>query len=102
MYNDIVVLPIRENMNDGKTYSFFQWAATGAWVPPIYYDHFESVPQNLSYTNRTAPAPVLAQHDPVAPRPENVFVSHAVVIRQSLDGLQMLTWTQYSHEKMHP
>lgn len=54
-------------MNDGKTYAFFQWAATGAWVPPLYFDHdqFQSVPQNLSYANLTRPAPKLAHHDPV-------------------------------------
>ena len=53
-------------MNDGKTYAFFHWAAAGAWVPPLYYDHFEQVPTNLSYVNITAPAPSqLAVHDPI-------------------------------------
>ena len=66
-YHDIVILPIKENMNDGKTYEYFNWAAANAWVPPLYFDEaqFESVPKNLSYTNRTSPAPVLAQHDPI-------------------------------------
>ena len=75
MYNDIIVLPIRENMNDGKTYAFFHWVATNAWVPPLYYDTFETVPKNLSYANLTAPAPVLAQHDPTAAR-EDAATGH--------------------------
>ena len=66
-FNDIVILPIRENMNDGKSYAFFHWAATGAWVPPLYTD-FEQVPQNLSYANLTSPAPLLAHHDPIQAR----------------------------------
>lgn len=52
-------------MNDGKTQAFFQWAATGAWVPPLYFNNYTTVPQNLSYANRTAPAPRLAHHDPI-------------------------------------
>lgn len=64
-YNDIIILPIKENMNGGKTYDYFHWAATGAWVPPLYFDHFNSVPKNLSYTNQTVPAPLLAPHDPI-------------------------------------
>lgn len=64
-YNDIVILPIKENMNDGKTQAYFQWAATGAWVPPLYFDNYTTVPHNLSYANRTIPAPRLAHHDPI-------------------------------------
>ncbi|KAI0348596.1 hypothetical protein BDW22DRAFT_107257 [Trametopsis cervina] len=71
-YNDIVILPIKENMNDGKTYAFFHWAAHGAWVPPLYYDHFEQVPQNLSYANATRPAPLLAHHDPIQARQDQL------------------------------
>ena len=62
-------------MNDGKTYAFFHWVATNAWVPPLYYDTFETVPKNLSYANLTAPAPVLAQHDPTAAR-EDAATGH--------------------------
>ncbi|KAH9919088.1 uncharacterized protein B0H18DRAFT_1029114 [Fomitopsis serialis] len=40
MYNDMVILPIPENMNNGKTYAYFHWAARNAWVPPLYYDNF--------------------------------------------------------------
>lgn len=35
-YNDIVVLDIRENMNQGKTHTFFRWANENATVP-VYY-----------------------------------------------------------------
>ncbi|KAF8140284.1 glycosyltransferase family 31 protein [Boletus edulis] len=36
MYNDIVILPSPENMNSGKSYAYFSWAAENAWVPPVY------------------------------------------------------------------
>jgi hypothetical protein len=36
LYNDVVVLDIKENMNNGKTYAYFKWAAENATVP-IYY-----------------------------------------------------------------
>ena len=64
-YNDIIILPIKENMNDGKTYHFFKWAASGAWVPPLYFDDLRPIPTALSYSNLTTPAPLLAHHDPV-------------------------------------
>jgi len=35
-YNDIVVLDMKENMNQGKTHAFFKWANENATVP-IYY-----------------------------------------------------------------
>lgn len=35
-YNDIVVLDINENMNHGKTFEYFKWAADNATVP-VYY-----------------------------------------------------------------
>ena len=63
-YNDIVILPIAENMNSGKTYAFFSWAATKAWVPPIYFDT-EIPPPMLSYANVSNPIFSLAPHDPV-------------------------------------
>jgi hypothetical protein len=63
VYNDIVILPIPENMNKGKSYTFFSWAAINAWVPPIYRP--SSVPPPIiSYSNANSPPPSLAQHDP--------------------------------------
>ncbi|KAG8759093.1 hypothetical protein FRC12_009854 [Ceratobasidium sp. 428] len=33
-YNDLVILPIKENMNNGKTHAYFTWAHSHALVPP--------------------------------------------------------------------
>ncbi|KAI9460604.1 glycosyltransferase family 31 protein [Lactarius psammicola] len=63
-YNDIVILPIAENMNSGKTHAFFTWAATMAWVPPLYFDTLIPPPV-LSYANGSSPMFSLAPHDPV-------------------------------------
>jgi hypothetical protein len=51
-------------MNSGKTYAFFTWAATKAWVPPLYFDT-EISPPMLSYANVSSPVLSLAPHDPV-------------------------------------
>ena len=50
-------------MNNGKSYTFFSWAAINAWVPPIYRPSVIP-PPILSYSNATSPPPSLAQHDP--------------------------------------
>lgn len=63
MYHDIIILPMSENMNGGKTHAFFSWASLSAWTPPIYFDTPISPPQ-FSYTNLTTPPPPLAPHDP--------------------------------------
>lgn len=63
LYNDIVILPIPENMNSGKSHTFFSWAAINAWVPPIYIPS-GVLPPNFSYSNSTSPPPPLAKHDP--------------------------------------
>ncbi|KAJ8522594.1 hypothetical protein ONZ45_g859 [Pleurotus djamor] len=64
MYNDIIILPIQEKMNYGKTHTYFSWAAINAWVPPVY-DHHQQPPQ-FSYSNYTTSPPPLAPHDPAA------------------------------------
>ncbi|OSD03388.1 glycosyltransferase family 31 protein [Trametes coccinea BRFM310] len=63
-YNDMVILPVQENMNSGKTHAFFSWAANHSWVPPLYQDNFTRMPEEFSYMNVSNPAPVLASHDP--------------------------------------
>jgi hypothetical protein len=60
LFNDIVILPVAENMNYGKTHAYFAWASDNAWVPPIYAD--APAPQ-FSYSNITSPPPPLAPHD---------------------------------------
>lgn len=62
-YNDIVILPIHENMNSGKTHAFFTWAANGAWVPPPYFTSEIPLPAH-SYADLASPAPPLSAHDP--------------------------------------
>lgn len=66
MYNDIVILPIPENMNSGKTHSFFSWASLNAWVPPLYPTASDTPLPQFSYSNYTATPPSLAPHDPFA------------------------------------
>lgn len=62
-YKDMIILPITEKMNSGKTHMFFSWAAANAWVPPLYFDDFDNLSQAYSYGNVTTPAPALAPHD---------------------------------------
>ncbi|KIJ22989.1 glycosyltransferase family 31 protein [Sphaerobolus stellatus SS14] len=62
-YNDIVVLPISENMNYGKTHAYFTWAAEHAWVPSLS----SPLPQPFSYSNDSHSPPPLAPHDPHFP-----------------------------------
>ncbi|QRW19280.1 glycosyltransferase family 31 protein [Rhizoctonia solani] len=47
-YNDLVILPIKENMNNGKTHAFFTWAHSNALVPPPVL--LPSVPEHDNYT----------------------------------------------------
>ncbi|KAF7306905.1 Glycosyltransferase family 31 protein [Mycena indigotica] len=63
-YNDIIILPIAENMNSGKTHTFYSWAALNAWVPPVYPET-GTKPHMFSYSARTLPPPALAPHDPL-------------------------------------
>ncbi|KAF8641119.1 hypothetical protein AX17_000761 [Amanita inopinata Kibby_2008] len=62
-YNDIVILPVTENMNGGKTYTYFSWAAIDAWVPPIYNPSSDKPASRFSYSNDTSSPPQLAPHD---------------------------------------
>ncbi|KAF7347855.1 Glycosyltransferase family 31 protein [Mycena venus] len=66
-YNDIIILPIQENMNGGKTHTFFSWASYNAWVPPVYPET-GTKPHPFSYSNRSVPPPPLAPHDPIQAR----------------------------------
>ena len=93
----MVILPVTEKMNDGKTHAYFSWAANHSWVPPLYFDHFDKVPTNLTYANVTTPAPSLAVHDPVhahldqfnnsSPRP---WVRPDFVVKADDDSFVML------------
>jgi hypothetical protein len=63
-YHDIVVLPTQENMNSGKTHTFFTWAADHAWVPPLP-SNTSLLAAHFSYSSNTTEAPLaLAPHDP--------------------------------------
>jgi len=61
VYNDIIIIPVPENMNSGKTHSFFSWASLNAWVPPIYATSL--LAPRFSYSNFTSLSPPLAPHD---------------------------------------
>ncbi|TRM60182.1 glycosyltransferase family 31 protein [Schizophyllum amplum] len=67
-YNDIVLLPMAENMNSGKSHVFFSWAAINAWVPPAYRDNYSISQPSFSYSNYTAPPPPFAPHDSIQTR----------------------------------
>lgn len=71
-YNDMIVLPIAENMNSGKTYSFFSWASTEAWVPSVPTNStFRTPAPSFSYSNTTAGKHIpLAKHDPLVVQQE--------------------------------
>ncbi|CAE6457303.1 unnamed protein product [Rhizoctonia solani] len=47
-YNDLVILPIKENMNNGKTHAYFTWAHSHALVPPPL--PLPAVPEHDNYT----------------------------------------------------
>jgi len=70
-YNDIVIVPMYENMNAGKTHAYFTWASSNALVPapiaafPTSPPSPVNSPFMFSYSNATFPAPLVADHDPV-------------------------------------
>ncbi|KAG8687756.1 hypothetical protein FRC08_011786 [Ceratobasidium sp. 394] len=78
VHNDIVILPIKENMNDGKSFAYFQWAYHNALVPP---------PPGLpELNNRTV---TLAAHDPRGVSPRG-WVSPDYVLKVDDDSFVML------------
>ncbi|KAJ3799922.1 glycosyltransferase family 31 protein [Lentinula aff. detonsa] len=62
-YNDIIILPVAENMNAGKSHTYFSWASINAWVPPVYMKT-PVAPPLFSYSNASKPPPPLSSHDP--------------------------------------
>ncbi|KAG9005944.1 hypothetical protein FRB94_001072 [Tulasnella sp. JGI-2019a] len=57
MYNDIVILPISENMNNGKTHAFFVWAHENALVPPPFTNHTQNPVHRLPAPPKPLPVP---------------------------------------------
>ncbi|KAG8698629.1 hypothetical protein FRC08_005796 [Ceratobasidium sp. 394] len=50
-YNDLVILPIKENMNNGKTHAYFTWAHSNALVPPpLPFTPPSDLPEHENYT----------------------------------------------------
>ncbi|KDQ16752.1 glycosyltransferase family 31 protein [Botryobasidium botryosum FD-172 SS1] len=64
-YKDMVILPMEENMNSGKSHAFFTWAHTNGFVPPPSPFHHNGT-LALTPSNSTIPAPPRAPHDPPA------------------------------------
>ncbi|PVF94572.1 hypothetical protein CPB86DRAFT_876334 [Serendipita vermifera] len=84
-YNDMVILPISENMNNGKSHAYFTWAARHAWVPP------PQTPLPFSYTNQTTKAHPLAPHDPrPLPNSPSDWVRPDFVVKADDDAFLML------------
>ncbi|KZS96018.1 hypothetical protein SISNIDRAFT_407753 [Sistotremastrum niveocremeum HHB9708] len=86
-YNDIVILPITENMNDGKTHAFFSWASTSAWVPPPAQN---STRYLFSYSNSTSPPPPLSLHDPRSEASARPWVRPDYIVKSDDDSFVML------------
>lgn len=59
----MIIMPIPEHMNAGKTHTFFSWSAINAFVPPIFKPTLIAAP-DFSYVNSTSRPPELAPHDP--------------------------------------
>ncbi|KAJ3883382.1 glycosyltransferase family 31 protein [Lentinula edodes] len=94
-YHDIIILPVAENMNAGKSHTYFSWASINAWVPPVYMK--TPVPPPLfSYSNASKPPPPLASHDPSdawqdlsSPQPQ-AWVRPDFVVKVDDDAFVML------------
>ena len=66
-YSDIIIVPMYENMNAGKTHAYFTWASSNAAVPgpaAVLPSSPPNSPFTFSYSNATFPVPLLADHDP--------------------------------------
>jgi hypothetical protein len=84
----MIILPIPENMNSGKTHAFFTWAAVNAWVPPVEHGT-PSYP--ISYSNITEIPPPLAQHDPHTPNSDRAWVRPDFIVKADDDSFVMLS-----------
>ncbi|KAL8293111.1 hypothetical protein RQP46_000805 [Phenoliferia psychrophenolica] len=63
LYNDIVVLDIKENMNRGKTHAFFTWARENATVPVHYRRRGDGASDEVGVGFKRADYVVKADHD---------------------------------------
>ena len=90
-YNDMIHLPISENMNSGKTHAFFSWAADNAWVPPPAQS-YQSKLFSYTNTNRTGSPPPPAPHDPPPNplAPKSRWVPPDYVVKADDDSFVML------------
>jgi len=82
---DIVILPVAENMNSGKTHALFTWVASMAWVPPLYF-HVDTPLPKFSYSNASSPMRALAPHGPLLARQDKasrISSSRWMMIRSS-------------------
>ncbi|KAG8882600.1 hypothetical protein FRB98_003576 [Tulasnella sp. 332] len=80
MYNDIVILPVTENMNNGKTHAFFVWAHENALVPPPFTNHTSNPVHRLP----APPKPVPVPPKPIPPPPTSIStVSTATPVEET-------------------
>ncbi|CUA71207.1 Putative zinc metalloproteinase in scaA 5'region [Rhizoctonia solani] len=84
LYGDIVVLPIRENMNEGKTHAYFSWAYERALVPPPHL--LQNTSPNINTTDTQAMFP---RHDPWS-RNFSDWVKPDYVVKADDDSFVML------------
>ncbi|KDN43635.1 hypothetical protein RSAG8_06012, partial [Rhizoctonia solani AG-8 WAC10335] len=83
LYGDIVILPIRENMNEGKTHAYFSWAYEHALVPPPHPRQNASSSVNTTDTQTMFP-----RHDPS--RTFSDWVKPDYVVKTDDDSFVML------------
>lgn len=89
LYGDIVVLPIKENMNDGKTHAYFSWAHENALVPRPSQDNNTDLPKS-AVSHDQAIAAAHAYHDPRASHVRSDWVKPDYVIKTDDDSFVML------------